>query len=336
MSPLPRVPLPPPTYESGSMDITLTLLPITPLDIQFNTPYPSIPSPPPFGHPISWNLLEAHGATCLSCIHNRRLIIGLSKELQYMCSISFKSVMYIVKVHWEKVLASKNNRGLDVSSLYATNWALLFKWIWRFLTQCSSLWSSLIKAIHGVKENIDDSQTKISGSIWQELVRELAALKSKGDSALKMMHPRLFALELKKDMTVAEKMGNDSLNLSFCHLPRSGIEDEQYKNLVSITSDVLLPQMHDHWSWSLNASVGELVVGELVVGDLVGELVVGELIVRDLMVGELMACLGQHQNHSGVETGGSASVSGDFSLVSGLARVFISFVVLAVKASGRL
>ncbi|GKD75590.1 RNA-directed DNA polymerase, eukaryota, reverse transcriptase zinc-binding domain protein [Tanacetum coccineum] len=57
---------------------------------------------------------------------------------------------------------------------------LLFKWIWRFLTQCSSLWSSLIKAIHGVKGNIDDSQTKISGSIWQELVRELAALKSKG------------------------------------------------------------------------------------------------------------------------------------------------------------
>ncbi|GKE23444.1 hypothetical protein Tco_1434956 [Tanacetum coccineum] len=81
MSPPPRVPLPPPTHESGSMDTTLTLSPITPLDIQFNTPYPSIPSPPPFGHPISWNLLEAHGATCLSCIHNCRLIIGLSEEL---------------------------------------------------------------------------------------------------------------------------------------------------------------------------------------------------------------------------------------------------------------
>ncbi|GKB01175.1 RNA-directed DNA polymerase, eukaryota [Tanacetum coccineum] len=85
----------------------------------------------------------------------------------------------MVWVHWEKVLASKNSGGLGVSSLYATNRALLFKWIWRFLTQCSSLWSSLIKAIHGVKRNIDDSQTKISGSIWQELVREFVALKSK-------------------------------------------------------------------------------------------------------------------------------------------------------------
>ncbi|GJZ15397.1 hypothetical protein Tco_0551074 [Tanacetum coccineum] len=69
-----------------------------------------------------------------------------------------------------------------------------------------------------------------------------------------MTHPRLFALELKKDITVAEKMGNASLNLSFRRLPRSGIDDEQYKNLVSITSNVLLPQMHDRWSWSLNAS----------------------------------------------------------------------------------
>ncbi|GJX42520.1 hypothetical protein Tco_0257510 [Tanacetum coccineum] len=37
------------------MDITLTLSPITLLDVQFNT---SSPSPPIFGHPIPWNLLE--------------------------------------------------------------------------------------------------------------------------------------------------------------------------------------------------------------------------------------------------------------------------------------
>nr|GEY20337.1 RNA-directed DNA polymerase, eukaryota [Tanacetum cinerariifolium] len=43
MSPPPRVPPPPPTQKSGSMDITLTLLPITPFDVQFNTPSP--PSP---------------------------------------------------------------------------------------------------------------------------------------------------------------------------------------------------------------------------------------------------------------------------------------------------
>ncbi|GJZ37102.1 hypothetical protein Tco_0583293 [Tanacetum coccineum] len=57
-SPPSRVPPPPPTQENASMDITLTLSPITLLDVQFNTP---LPSPPIFGHPIPWNLLEAHG-----------------------------------------------------------------------------------------------------------------------------------------------------------------------------------------------------------------------------------------------------------------------------------
>ncbi|GKB44325.1 hypothetical protein Tco_0889267 [Tanacetum coccineum] len=45
----PRVSPPPPIQESGSMDITLTFSPITPLDVQFNTPSPSSPL---FGHPI--------------------------------------------------------------------------------------------------------------------------------------------------------------------------------------------------------------------------------------------------------------------------------------------
>ncbi|GJS00173.1 hypothetical protein Tco_0316681 [Tanacetum coccineum] len=52
ISPPPRVPPPPPTQENEPMDITITLSPITPLDIQFNTLSPSMPSPPLFGHPI--------------------------------------------------------------------------------------------------------------------------------------------------------------------------------------------------------------------------------------------------------------------------------------------
>ncbi|GJW57522.1 hypothetical protein Tco_0104253 [Tanacetum coccineum] len=57
-SPPPRVSPPPLTQENALMDITLTLSPITPLDVQFDTPSPS---PPIFGHLIPWNLLEAHG-----------------------------------------------------------------------------------------------------------------------------------------------------------------------------------------------------------------------------------------------------------------------------------
>ncbi|GJW01058.1 hypothetical protein Tco_1556309 [Tanacetum coccineum] len=84
--PPPRVHPPPLIQEREPIDITLTLSPITPLDIQFNTLSPPMPSPPLFGHPISWNLLEAYGATCLCCIHKCTLIFGLRDELRYMFS----------------------------------------------------------------------------------------------------------------------------------------------------------------------------------------------------------------------------------------------------------
>nr|GEV22610.1 ribonuclease H-like domain-containing protein [Tanacetum cinerariifolium] len=78
-----KVPPHPPTQENVSMDITLTFSPITPLDVQFDTPSPSLPI---FGHPIPWNLLEPYGDSCLCCIHNRTLIFRLRDELQCMFS----------------------------------------------------------------------------------------------------------------------------------------------------------------------------------------------------------------------------------------------------------
>ncbi|GKF68817.1 hypothetical protein Tco_0198496, partial [Tanacetum coccineum] len=49
-------------------------------------------------------------------------------------------------------------------------------------------------------------------------------------------------------------MGQPSLSHSFCRLPRGGIEDEQYRDLRTFTSVVLLPNMLDRWYWSHNAT----------------------------------------------------------------------------------
>ncbi|GJW47810.1 hypothetical protein Tco_0079456 [Tanacetum coccineum] len=72
-SPPLRVPSPPPTQENASMVITLTLSPITPLDVQFNTPSPSSPI---FGHPIPWNLLEAHGDSFIVVVLYQCLVMN--------------------------------------------------------------------------------------------------------------------------------------------------------------------------------------------------------------------------------------------------------------------
>nr|GEW41013.1 RNA-directed DNA polymerase, eukaryota [Tanacetum cinerariifolium] len=59
-------------------------------------------------------------------------------------------------VKWSKVLASKKFEGLGVSSFFALNRALLFKWVWRYLSRDNSLWYQVISAIHGLnKENKD-------------------------------------------------------------------------------------------------------------------------------------------------------------------------------------
>ncbi|GJY36637.1 RNA-directed DNA polymerase, eukaryota [Tanacetum coccineum] len=48
--------------------------------------------------------------------------------------------MKISMIGWKKILASKKKGGLGVSSFFALNRALLFKWIWRFISNDSSLW----------------------------------------------------------------------------------------------------------------------------------------------------------------------------------------------------
>nr|GEU54640.1 hypothetical protein [Tanacetum cinerariifolium] len=67
LSPPPKVPLPPPTQAPISMEITLSLSPITPLDVYHNSPSLSLPI---IGHPIPWKLLEARGDSFLCCVHN--------------------------------------------------------------------------------------------------------------------------------------------------------------------------------------------------------------------------------------------------------------------------
>ncbi|GJY05193.1 RNA-directed DNA polymerase, eukaryota, reverse transcriptase zinc-binding domain protein [Tanacetum coccineum] len=51
-------------------------------------------------------------------------------------------------VSWKKVMASKDTGGLGVASLFTLNRALMFKWVWRFITQKKSLWTRVIKAIY--------------------------------------------------------------------------------------------------------------------------------------------------------------------------------------------
>ncbi|GJW85917.1 RNA-directed DNA polymerase, eukaryota [Tanacetum coccineum] len=150
-------------------------------------------------------------------------------------------------VAWDNVLASKLNGGLGVSSFFALNRALLLKWVWRFISGDGSLWCKVIQAIYGSKFDLHVTDQP---SIWCSILREVKSLKDSGfdfsshckkrigdgsctsfwydiwlaDAPLCVQFPRLFALELDKEIVVANKMGASSVSASFRRDVRDGAE----------------------------------------------------------------------------------------------------------------
>nr|GEX27542.1 RNA-directed DNA polymerase, eukaryota, reverse transcriptase zinc-binding domain protein [Tanacetum cinerariifolium] len=159
----------------------------------------------------------------------------------------------ITLVRWRKVMAHKQNGGLWINSLYALNLALLFKWIWRFLSsQSDRFWIGILKAIAKLKyKGIDlpdfyklvignGNNTKYWHDKWYE------------DIIFKEKFHRLFNLESQKDVSVAHKLQCHDLASSFRRPPRSGIEESQLTEISHLISCVVLSPSCDRWSWTLN------------------------------------------------------------------------------------
>ncbi|GKE92258.1 RNA-directed DNA polymerase, eukaryota, reverse transcriptase zinc-binding domain protein, partial [Tanacetum coccineum] len=126
--------------------------------------------------------------------------------------------------------------GLGVSSFYALNRALLFKWVWRFRSQNSSLWARFIKAIHGDDGHLTSMPKVSRSSIWLDIVREVFHLKQQGDYFLKDQYPRLYNLEANKNILVVNKIGSNNYCDSIRRLPREGAESEQFNELSRVLS----------------------------------------------------------------------------------------------------
>ncbi|GJX19505.1 hypothetical protein Tco_0222182 [Tanacetum coccineum] len=148
-------------------------------------------------------------------------------------------------IKWSKILSPKKHGGLGVSSLYALNRALLFKWVWRYISQDNSLWARVISSIHGTK--IQDHCLS-SSSIWNSIVREV-----RWDKSLRSMFPKIFALDNNKSCSVYVKIF-EGLNSSLRRPVRGGVESQQLSLLNDLVSSVSLSNSEDRWVWNLNGS----------------------------------------------------------------------------------
>ncbi|GJX67598.1 RNA-directed DNA polymerase, eukaryota, partial [Tanacetum coccineum] len=75
-----------------------------------------------------------------------------------------------------------------------------------------------------------------------------------GSSALKVLYPRMYALETCKSVKVGTKLAQSSLEYSFRRRPRGGVEQEQYEALLVQVHDVTLVPLSDRRIWSLESS----------------------------------------------------------------------------------
>ncbi|GJV69335.1 RNA-directed DNA polymerase, eukaryota, reverse transcriptase zinc-binding domain protein [Tanacetum coccineum] len=94
-------------------------------------------------------------------------------------------------VKWDKILTSKDKGGLGVPSLYALNRGLMLKWIWRFYSQKTSLWTKVIKAIHGVNGKLDKENLAGGQTCWMSIVKEVKVLKGRGVNVLDFIRLKL-------------------------------------------------------------------------------------------------------------------------------------------------
>ncbi|GJV69854.1 hypothetical protein Tco_1485363 [Tanacetum coccineum] len=175
---------------------------------------------------------------------------GVLKTMESIRSKFFNGVdssdRKISWVAWDNVLASKLNGGLGVSSFFALNRALLLKWVWRFISGDGSLCevkiferSGFDFSLHFKKRIGDGSCTSFWYDIWL------------ADAPLCVQFPRLFALELDKEIVVANKMGASSVSASFRQDVRDGAE-QQWDDLSSIMNLVVLSSSKDRWTCDLS------------------------------------------------------------------------------------
>nr|GFB45055.1 RNA-directed DNA polymerase, eukaryota, reverse transcriptase zinc-binding domain protein [Tanacetum cinerariifolium] len=125
-------------------------------------------------------------------------------------------------------------------------------------------------------------------SLWRDIVFEMEAVKDKGadlfsfmqkrlgdgvdtcfwkdtwngELPFKLTYLRLYALEVDKNISVADKLAHATLAGTFRREPRSGIEAVQLAKLEDQLENVQLVNKRDRWAWSLNGS-GEFYVASI-------------------------------------------------------------------------
>ncbi|GJY66379.1 RNA-directed DNA polymerase, eukaryota, reverse transcriptase zinc-binding domain protein [Tanacetum coccineum] len=110
--------------------------------------------------------------------------------------------------------------------------------VWRFRTQGSSLWEKVIKGIHGEDGKLDIHVNNYHPSIWLDIVREVKKLKNIGIDLLISIHKKL-------------GNGSGTLFWEDVWRGETNLKS-LYPRLFALESSVTLGDMRDMWVWSMD------------------------------------------------------------------------------------
>ncbi|GJS98578.1 RNA-directed DNA polymerase, eukaryota, reverse transcriptase zinc-binding domain protein [Tanacetum coccineum] len=208
----------------------------------------------------------------------------VNKKLESMRSHFFwgsdENSKKIPWISWNLVLASKENGGLGIGSLYSLNQALMQKWRWRFFNNPNSLWVRLLTSIHG---DIDDASSFHSHArnqgVWGRIVGTINSLHDKGiiphsflkrrinngastrfwhetwinSTPLRQQYPRLFHLALNKNCSIQD-CWNNGWSLEWSRSISSGANAFNIANLYNQLANYSLNDSDDDWTWDIGMS----------------------------------------------------------------------------------
>nr|GEU48925.1 RNA-directed DNA polymerase, eukaryota [Tanacetum cinerariifolium] len=161
------------------------------------------------------------------------LKVVLDASPLYNMSI-FKKITWAA---WNKVLASKENGGLGVSSYHALNRAILLKWVWRFISQDGPLWFRVIKALYGTsidshpEVTVADKVQGVVSSSFMRLVRAGSEYQHLTDLNLLM---ELVSLSHSCDRWICDLSGNGKFRV---------------KEVCNFLDNLFLPSYADATRW---------------------------------------------------------------------------------------
>ncbi|GJU55992.1 RNA-directed DNA polymerase, eukaryota, reverse transcriptase zinc-binding domain protein [Tanacetum coccineum] len=172
---------------------------------------------------------------------------------------------------WNTCMASKQKGGLGIGSINALNVGLLFKWLWRFLSQSSDLWISVIKEIYRFHGDIFYSSSYSSClSPWSGILSVIKSLKKKGINLISLCsckHGNGVSTNFLDDVWCGSQPLKD-WSIIFRRPPRRGIESSQFSKLKHLVGSVVLSDHRDSWTWSLDGSKGFFVASRLTLNKL--------------------------------------------------------------------